>query len=111
MDAFIFHNIYICLILAICIVLLIYILINKIKEKKANDNCEVISIEAKCIKINTKIAFLSTQRISKYFITFKLANKQTLTFTIVPMLGEVIKENSKGILTYQGTRFISFEKK
>lgn len=111
MDAFIFHNLYLCLIVAICLILIIFILIKKLKEKIANDKCEIISIDAKCIEVNTKIAFLSTERVSKYFITFKLANKQKLTFEVVPILGEKIKEKMNGTLTYQGTRFISFEPK
>ncbi len=45
---------------------------------------------------------------TQYVLAF-LCDKRTLKFEVSPWVFNTVKKNDKGVLTYQGTRFISFD--
>jgi len=86
-------------------------------QKAINKRKPKVAVEAKVVKIDDKysgvIYFGSRGGINlspRYKVTFKLKNSKKKFFSCPSPEYEWVKLKDKGILTHQGTRFISFEK-
>lgn len=94
----------------------IFNMILSIKENMHNNRQPKIPVEALVV---TKRAHTSTNNTgnntftdsTNYYVTFEFSNKERLEFNVSGAEYGLISERDFGILTFQGSRFISFERK
>ncbi|WP_300379501.1 DUF2500 domain-containing protein [Clostridium sp.] len=84
-----------------------------IKENRYNNSQPIIPVEAKIIGKRTHVSRGTNNHSAStsYHITFELINAERLELKVSYNDYAYIVEGDKGILTFQGRRFISFERK
>ncbi|MGI6608661.1 MAG: DUF2500 domain-containing protein [Erysipelotrichaceae bacterium] len=81
-------------------------LFSGLKEKISNDRSRILIKSATVIG---KRMYVS--EFTAYYLTFELNNKERKEFTVSGAEYGMLAESDYGLLTFQGTRFISFERK
>lgn len=77
-----------------------------VKTKRANDKAAILQRNATVV---TKR--MSVYNFTTYYVTFELDNKERIELSVSGEEYGLLVENDYGLLTSQGTRFISFERK
>ena len=100
--------------------MIIFSIIKGISEWSSNNKQPIIPVDstvaAKRISVshhnhNTGDNMMHTSTSTTYYVTFEFENGERLELKVSGKEYGLISEGDKGILSFQGTRFISFERK
>ena len=87
--------------------------------KKKNDNSPRITVPAKVVSKRTDVShrhsgrgsdFHSTRSYSRYYVTFEVESGDRMELNMSGSDFGMLVEGDEGRLTFQGTRYISFER-
>lgn len=95
--------------------IVVYATVNNIvlwhKNNKSPKLTETVSVASKRTKVNHKSTSASINAVSSfYLVTFEYENGEQAEFYVQSEIFTSIEVGDRGKLTFQGTRFISFEK-
>ena len=99
------------ILIVIVFVIIFWAIIKGIAEKYKNYNSPIIPIEAKIISKNMAVSGDGTHVYTSISITFEFSNGERKIFRVPPKEYGLLAEGDVGVLTFQGTRYISFERK
>lgn len=92
-------------------ILLLIMLIRGIILKRRDDRAPVLTAGATVAEMYNPVTMDVHQRRSAYCaVTFALANGQRLKLQVTPAQYDALTLGSRGILTYQGKRYLEFTK-
>lgn len=91
----------------------IFVAFSIIKERRYNNSQPKIPVEAKVIAKRTNVSggHNNHRASTSYFVTFEFINGERLELSIPGREFGFLVEGDRGILTFQGRRYISFERK
>ena len=87
-----------------------YIIVQLIMTRKKNDSSPRETVEAAVVGKRVDVSGFDHTH-TTYYATFQLWNADRLELKIKGDEYGMIAEGDRGILSYQGTRFLSFERK
>ncbi len=87
------------------IYLFVTVIYKGIKEKLSNDKAEILKRYARLLDKRIHV-----RSFTAYYVTFELDNGERKEFHVSGKDYGLLVENDYGLLTCQGTRFISFER-
>ncbi len=95
--------------------LFIYTIIKKIKENRRNDASPVLSVYAVVVTKRMDVRHHNSANNmhhshTTYYVTFEVESGDRIEFVVPDREYGMMVENDKGSLTFQGTRFLSFER-
>lgn len=85
--------------------LFVVVILKGVKEKRSNDKEEILK---KYGKVISKRIFV--REFTTYYVTFELDSNERKEFHVSGEEYGLLVENDYGLLIFQGTRFISFER-
>jgi len=101
--------------------ILIYVMIQNIRQWQRNNASPVLSEPATLVAKRSDVQHHAQQNgpnqmgqsyaSTLYFATFELTNGQRIEFRLKNNEFGLLAEGDQGILTYQGTRYLDFERK
>lgn len=94
----------------------IFIIIRNVKEWSYNNKQPIIPVEATVISKRTNVSHhhhgdTHASSSTTYYVTFQFDNGERLELSVSGEKYGLMAEGDKGVLSFQGTRFISFERK
>ncbi|SCI82630.1 Protein of uncharacterised function (DUF2500) [uncultured Clostridium sp.] len=95
----------------------IFIIIRNVKEWSYNNKQPIIPVEATVISKRTNVSHHhhgdthASSSSTTYYVTFQFDNGERLELSVSGEKYGLMAEGDKGVLSFQGTRFISFERK
>lgn len=95
------------LIVALVIGVFIYIFIKGISQWGKNNSSPMLSVPAVAV---SKRIYNAHEHASQYYVTFQFESGDRTEFSVNGRQFGMIAEQDFGKLTFQGTRFISFER-
>ena len=97
----------------IMFIMIVFFIYSAVKENRYNNKQPIVPAEAKVIGKRTHVSGGSNNHSASttYYITFELINSERLELRVSYNDYAYIVEGDKGILTFQGRRFKSFERK
>ena len=105
----IFHGILFVIIFGIFIFIFISILGKGFKQKKKDDNSPVLSVDAKVVTKRSR-AYGNNMVNQSYYVTFQVESGDRMELNVNGNDFGMLAEGDSGKLTFQGSRFISFER-
>lgn len=98
--------------------IIIYTIFKGIKENQYNNKQPIIPVDAKIVAKRYDVShhrnagnnMHHTSSSTRYYATFELTNGERMELFIPKNEVGMLVEGDKGILSFQGTRFISFER-
>lgn len=91
--------------LILIISLFVVVILKGVKEKRNNDKAEILKRYGTVISKRIFVRSFTT-----YYVTFELDNSERKEFRVSAEKYGLLVENDYGLLTFQGTRFMSFER-
>ena len=107
------------LIFLIVISMFIVTFIKSFKQWNKNNNSPVLTVDVKVVTKRINVTrhhhggaddFHHTTTSSRYYVTFEVSSGDRMEFLVPGSEYGVIAENDTGKLTFQGTRYLSFER-
>ena len=95
---------------------ILYTLIRNIKQERKNDQSPRLTVEAKVVAKRTNHTRHSggrhhmTHTTTTYFVTFEVESGDRMELQLQGSAYGLVVEGDRGKLTFQGTRFLSFER-
>lgn len=91
-------------------------IVRSVKKERQNNNSPRITVDAKIVAKRTAVVYRrsSTSNIrhrSQYFATFEFESGDRLEFELEDSEYGLLAEGDIGKLTFQGSRFLAFERK
>ncbi len=108
-NAYYLHDIYLVVVISLCIILTVLVLFKFIKNKIDNQSKDITTSKATCVTIQERMSALNPDKIAKKYVTFQLENKELYEFCVNPDLVDDIMVNQVGVLTYQGSIYLDFQ--
>ena len=101
--------------IAILSIYLIYLIYKNIMQWTKNNASAILSIPAMVVSKHMDIHDYPQENgpsytTTNYFVTFELENGRRVEFKVKSKESRVLVERDVGILTYQGTRFLGFNR-
>jgi len=108
-----FAPIFIGAIFVIVFGLIIFTIISSLKQWNKNNNSPKLSVPAQIVtkRANTRGGSGNSSASTSYYITFQFDSGDRLELPISGHEYGMLAEDDLGILTFQGTRYHSFERK
>lgn len=95
----------------------IFVVVKGVKEWSSNNKQPIIPAEAKVVSKRTNVSnmttgddFMHTNTSTTYYGTFEFLNGERVEFRLKSPDYSMLAEGDKGLLEFQGTRFISFKR-
>lgn len=94
-----------------------YMIFKGLKQERKNDHAPRLTVEARVISKRTQVGHHrnSSSHMShsytRYFVTFEVASGDRMELMVPPSESGLMVEGDFGDLTFQGTRFVSFDRK
>ena len=95
----------------------IFIIIRNVKEWSHNNKQPIIPVDSTIISKRTNVSHHhhgdthTTSSSTTYYVTFQFDNGERLELRVPGEQYGLMAEGDKGVLSFQGTRFINFERK
>ncbi|MBU5455883.1 DUF2500 domain-containing protein [Caproiciproducens sp. MSJ-32] len=93
----------------------IFTIVRNIKEWRFNNKQPIIPVETLVVSKRSSSHYHhhehNTTSSTDYYVTFEFSNGERLELALPAREYGLIAEGDRGILSFQGTRFISFERK
>ena len=106
----IFHGILFVLIFGVVIFMFIFIMKMGIKQIKQDNNSPVLSVDAKVIAKRSRVSGNSMIHQS-YYVTFEEESGKRMELCVEGSIFGLLVEGDFGKLTFQGSRFLNFERR
>ena len=98
--------------------LIIYSVIMSHKQYRKNNNAPILTVAATVVDKRSRVGHsggnaemeTSSSHYTDYFVTFEVESKSRLEFEVQDNEYGFLVKGDQGKLTFQGTRFISFER-
>ncbi len=103
------------LIFAVAFIIVVSFIFKKISRWQSNNHCEKVTVDATVVSLRSKIDYQNNGELyhphdpSRYYVTFKFESGEKKEYQVTDSVYFSFIEGENGKLTYQGTRFISFE--
>ena len=97
--------------------LFIFTIVKNVKEWSNNNKQPIIPVDSTIISKRTNVSHHhhgdthTTSSSTTYYVTFQFDNGERLELRVPGEQYGLMAEGDKGVLSFQGTRFISFERK
>ncbi|TQR21512.1 DUF2500 domain-containing protein [Psychrobacillus vulpis] len=117
MDFFSIMNILGPLFIAVVFIIVIggfiFIIGSSIKQRNKNDNSPKLSVPAQIVakRTNTWGGSGNSSASTSYYVTFQVESGDRMELQLNGQEYGMLAEDDLGILTFQGTRFLTFERK
>lgn len=91
----------------------IFVAFSIFKERRYNNSQPKIPVEAKVISKRTSVSggHNNNRASTSYFVTFEFINGERLELSMPGVEFGFLAEGDRGILTFQGRRYIGFKRK
>lgn len=95
----------------------IFVIVNNIKEWSHNNKQPIIPVNSTIISKRANVSHHhhgethATSSSTTYYVTFQFDNGERIELTVSGEQYGLMAEGDKGVLSFQGTRFISFDRK
>ena len=99
--------------------MIIYRIVSNIREWKSNNNSPILKVSAEVVTKRNEVhrhhhnngtGAMHVSTSTSYFITFQVESGDRIELRVDGKEYGLIAEKDKGNLTFQGTRFLSFER-
>lgn len=101
------------LIIVFVIGMFIFVIGSSMKQWSSNNNSPLLTVPAKVVtkRTNTRGGSGDTRAHTFYYVTFEVSSGDRMEFKVNGREFGLIAEEDKGILSFQGTRYLSFDRK
>lgn len=89
----------------------IFLVVRIIKNAKKDDNSPKITVPATVVTKRSLVRHASDMGSTRYFVTFELENRERMELSVSGNESGMLVEGDYGMLTFQGTRFVNFERR
>ncbi|MBQ8148099.1 MAG: DUF2500 domain-containing protein [Lachnospiraceae bacterium] len=89
----------------------IFLVVRIIKNAKKDDNSPKITVPATVVTKRSLVRHASDMGSTRYFVTFELENRERMELSVSGNESGMLVEGDYGMLTFQGTRFVDFERR
>jgi len=97
--------------------LAIYTIIRSLRQERKNDHMPRLTVEARVLSKRTHVGHHRNSNngmsrgYTKYYVTFEVASGDRMELQVPGHESGLLVEGDFGELTFQGTRFLSFDRK
>lgn len=88
--------------------MIIYTVISNIRQGTKNNNSPLLTVPAQVVTKRTKVQ--GDHLHTTYYVTFEVQSGDRIAFSVAGDEYGMLVEKDLGLLSFQGTRFISFER-
>lgn len=88
----------------------LFVCIKVISEANRNKKMPVIPVKAVVVSKRTKTSGHSNTTFTKYYVTFELESRDRMELAVSGAEYGMLAEGDAGILTFKGTKYLTFER-
>lgn len=107
--------IFVCIIFLLVIGMFIFVLVKGISQWNENNHSPRLTVPVTVVAKRTNVSHHlhdnHTSRSTSYYVTFQVESGDRMELQMQGHEYGLIVEGDRGVLTFQGTRFLSFERK